>query len=416
MIVSPGLDDRCSIDAVPAATLLFPYFSVDLIRQQDGTLASFRNATLFSLTNVDGEPHLARVTLWTNWALPTLSFDVYLAGYDVATFNVFDLLTGKAFENVRAEPDGPGPLSADNVGFPGCDSRLVGQGLYSPATFHPELRPSLDGTAFPALVRAHKGYTVHQHKRWASTVTLVWAKPKPVDVATGYITVDVVNHCSRSFPSDPGYFVRGGMGTASNENVLVGDYMIYEKLGGRVSGDTAVHIRAKADAFEPGDYTFNGRYVDGSAADGRQPLGTAFASRYIRDLSFAESANTYLLVWRDTKMMPGGPLPADEMPAWYPLGGEPLLIFDETTDLAMMRITDEVPLATQSLDLDLMGVPFSFGWMKMDLNHHASDLFGSAAQGWVTTLMAAGVESQPPRIHVGTACRAFRLASPCDSR
>jgi hypothetical protein len=407
MIVSPGMDQSCNIDVVPAATLLFPYFSVDL--------ETGRNVTTFSVINADSEPRLARVTLWTNWALPTLSFDVYLAGYDVAVFNVAGLFTGKAFAGPAHDPDGPGPLSADNVVFPDCSSaQVVGQGIVRPLHFHPAFHADLL-PPYRALMRAHQGHRVG-NRYWADRTPLVWAQPDPVDAVTGYITVDVVNRCSRSFPSDRDYFVHGGRGIAGNDNVLLGEYMIYEPAGARSFGDTAVHLRADADAFAPGDYTFYGRYVDATAADGRQPLGTVFASRYITELNFAESVNTYLLVWRDTKQLPLGPMLAGMKPPWYPLGGDPMLVFDETSDLAMTRIADELPLATQSLDMDLLGTPFPYGWLMVDLNHQASELFGGAAQGWMTTLIAGEVRSAPEGIHVGSGCRAFRLESPCDYR
>jgi len=279
MIVSPGMDQRCNVDAVPAATLLFPYFSVDP--------ATGRNVTTFSVTNADSSPRLARVTLWTNWALPTLSFDLYLAGYDVAVFNVIDVFTGKAFAGPAHEPDGPGPLSADNVVFPGCSSsRVVGEGVVRPLHFHPAFHAEML-PPYRALTRAHQGLRVGE-RYWADRTPLIWARPDTVDAVTGYVTVDVVNRCSGGFPSDPGYFVHGGRGIASNDNVLLGEYMIYEPAGKRSYGDVAVHVRAAAGAFAPGDYTFYGRYVDGSAADDRQPLGTVFASRYITDLTFAE--------------------------------------------------------------------------------------------------------------------------------
>ena len=66
-------DDSCDISALPAATLLLPYFEVDL---------SSRNGadTLFSVTNVTHLPRIARVTIWTDYAYPLFSFNVFLTG------------------------------------------------------------------------------------------------------------------------------------------------------------------------------------------------------------------------------------------------------------------------------------------------------------------------------------------------
>ena len=75
-----------TIDNVPAATLLLPYFEVDL-DNADGV------TTLFSINNSSATAILAHVTLWTDLSVPTLDFNVYLTGFDVQTFNLRDLFT-----------------------------------------------------------------------------------------------------------------------------------------------------------------------------------------------------------------------------------------------------------------------------------------------------------------------------------
>src|SRR5215813_8349189 len=80
-------DGNCRVANQPAATLLIPYFEVDLAN-------SGGQSTLFSVNNASSKPVLSRVVLWTDWGVPTLAFDVYLTGYDVQTFNVRDLLNG----------------------------------------------------------------------------------------------------------------------------------------------------------------------------------------------------------------------------------------------------------------------------------------------------------------------------------
>src|SRR4028119_2495923 len=72
-----------TIDAVPAATLLLPYFECDLddnLAPADGGVT-----TLFSINNASATAVLAHVTLWTDESIPTLDFDIYLTGYDVQT-------------------------------------------------------------------------------------------------------------------------------------------------------------------------------------------------------------------------------------------------------------------------------------------------------------------------------------------
>src|SRR5207237_9429222 len=77
-------DDSCDIALQPAATLLLPYFEVDL--------KAPATTTLFTLQNVSPAPVIANVTLWTDWGYAALSFPVHLTGYDVQGITLFDVL------------------------------------------------------------------------------------------------------------------------------------------------------------------------------------------------------------------------------------------------------------------------------------------------------------------------------------
>src|SRR6185295_7851637 len=126
-------------------------------------------------------------------------------------------------------------------------------------------------------------------------------------MATGYVTVDVVNSCSPLNPSSPGYFVAGGKGVAANDNVLLGEYSYVDSRRKTAEGEQAVHIAADATAFASG-YTFYGRYVNGDGRDNRQPLGVRFAATYAQDAK--QGMATDLIIWRDTKSAgaaPGSP-------------------------------------------------------------------------------------------------------------
>src|SRR5215210_4108614 len=70
-----------TIDAVPAATLLLPYFEVDLTNANGVD-------TLFSINNASATAILAHVTIWSDQSVPVLDFDVYLTGYDVQTISL----------------------------------------------------------------------------------------------------------------------------------------------------------------------------------------------------------------------------------------------------------------------------------------------------------------------------------------
>ncbi|HSP17388.1 MAG TPA: hypothetical protein VLV78_21775, partial [Thermoanaerobaculia bacterium] len=79
-------DDSCDIGVAPAATLLLPYFEVDL-----GTAGTGRT-TVFSITNVSPYAQIAHVTLWTDWSFPVLDFNIFLTGYDVQPINLYDVI------------------------------------------------------------------------------------------------------------------------------------------------------------------------------------------------------------------------------------------------------------------------------------------------------------------------------------
>ncbi|HEX7185945.1 MAG TPA: hypothetical protein VF756_29240, partial [Thermoanaerobaculia bacterium] len=135
----------CTIDDVPAATLLLPYFEVDLGNANGIT-------TLFSINNASASAAVAHVTLWTDQSIPTLDFDVYLTGFDVQTINVRDLFNGNL---PRTADDGAdttdtispqGDLSQD-INFPGSSGPCVA----------PYTNPVLDNFRITNLRAAHTG-------------------------------------------------------------------------------------------------------------------------------------------------------------------------------------------------------------------------------------------------------------------
>ncbi|HEY0593922.1 MAG TPA: hypothetical protein VGF40_19275, partial [Thermoanaerobaculia bacterium] len=81
LLTGPGTtnnDDSCDISVMPAATLLLPYFEVDIASPSSNA----RN-TIFTLTNVTEQPQIAHVTIWTDWSYPVIDFNLWLTGYDV---------------------------------------------------------------------------------------------------------------------------------------------------------------------------------------------------------------------------------------------------------------------------------------------------------------------------------------------
>ena len=374
-----------TIDVVPASTLLVPYFEVDLDNQNGVN-------TLFAIGNSSASATLAHVTIWTDWSIPVLDFDVYLTGFDIETISLYNVLVkGELPQTASNGQDTPGdtisphgPISQD-INFASCNGFLP----YN----------------IPAVSQNFRNHL-------AAVLT---GKKSPVDgscagenhgdnIARGYVTIDVTNACSQQFPSDTGYFVKGGGGIAGDRNILLGDYFYVNPTQNFAQGNTAVHIEANAPAFTPGEYTFYGRYVNGSAIDDREPLATTFFARFVTSPVF--DAGTNYIVWRDSKFPPGsscttgpnyGDLFADQIvvfneeeepflvvsggPSGQPVPGAECIFCNETQSTAV------------GTDLDTGG--FNFGWTYLNLNH-ATTLdatlgpgYINIAQAWVVVTMSA---------------------------
>jgi hypothetical protein len=346
-----------ALDDVPAASLLLPYFEVDL----DNPTAL---TTLFSINNASATAVLAHVTLWTDLSVPTLDFDVYLTGYDVVTFNLRDLFTTGASPRTASAGQDPGDLISNKGAF-SQDINFASCGGFLPL-------PNLPGTLLNHIRAAHTG------------------QPSPVvfgglcsgfdhgdNIARGYITIDTVNSCNSFFPPDPGYFVAGGQGVATNQNVLWGDFFYVNSAENFAQGESLVHLEADA-ALGAANYTFYRRYTGG--ADNREGLATTWAVRYLNGGDFTGGTN--LKVWRDAKRTIAPFSCALDFPAPYPLSQNQIVIFDEEENPEIPEsspfsppIPGEslVPFPWEANNTHVGGIDFpvtpSFGWLYLNLNN-----------------------------------------------
>src|SRR3954467_6543090 len=118
----PARAIRCTADEVPAATLLLPYFEVDL-----GNTGG--NTTLFSVNNAAATAVLAHVVVWSDLSVPVLDFNLYLTGYDVQTISLRDLLTGWMPQTASAGQDpndtiSPQGVFSQDINFASCNGLL----------------------------------------------------------------------------------------------------------------------------------------------------------------------------------------------------------------------------------------------------------------------------------------------------
>lgn len=261
----------CSNGPVPAATLLIPFFEVDLDAADGRT-------TLFAVANTGDHETLAHVVLWTDWGVPTLAFDLFLAVDDVQSLNLRDLFAGVL------------PVTGGGS-FAGCTDPLT--------------LPTLDAAAVTRLRRQHTGQPDAGNDCSGSGRA-------GADVAVGYLTVDVTQACSATIvhPHQAGYFAAGGTGIASNENLLVGDFFYVDSAGNLAQGSEAVHIRADAARFGGQPATFYGAWIGDSGDDARAPLPTRHRARYL--LGGAFDGGTELVVWIEPGLATPEPLPCGE--------------------------------------------------------------------------------------------------------
>ncbi len=398
----------CTIDDVPAATLLLPYFEVDLDQPWGVN-------TLFSINNASASAVLAHVVLWSDLSVPTFDFNIYLTGYDIQTVSVRDIFNGTV---PRTASDGQDPQDtispqgafSQDINFASCTGQLPPPSV--PASFVTHLRAAHTGK-FSAILNGCAGRDLGDN------------------IARGYITVDTVNNCTLRFPGDTGYFASGGSGDATNQNVLWGDYFYVWDLANTAQGETLVHIEASGtnpETSTSGQYTFYGRYVNWTAADNREPLSTNFAARYVNGGAF--DGGTDYLVWRDSKVDQNA-FKCGTVPTWYPLSQEGIVVFDEAETPEVQQVPPFSPpppgdflipfpaeAQRTAIDGEDFPVSFDFGWIFLNLNTTVASAGSNppedpaAAQAWVTVVMEASGRFSVgyDAIQLDDACRAAHFA------
>lgn len=348
-----------TMDVVPAATLLLPYFEVDL-----GTSASVD--TDFAVRNVSTSPIIAHVVVYTDLGVPTLFFDIFLTGNDVERVHIRDIFEG-------------------NVVALGEDTSITDQAP-------PETETSLFDNGFESGDLS--GWTRFESRATAQTMRayhtggvsgrsgLAAGVDHGDELARGYITVDSAIDFGSGFPDETGYFISGGTGIASNNNFLWGEYFVQDNANNASFGNTLVHIEADDSdprVTTPGQYTFYARFVGGTAADNREPLATSWTAPFA-DVTGA--SNTTLSYWRDPKVVVE-PFPQGMLPAWVPLSQAFLGVHDQLGNLEIIDSTavKAFPNACGRTSVDSIEV----GYFAINLNAVDTGLFDMVSQGVIVS-------------------------------
>jgi hypothetical protein len=309
----------CTPDAVPAATLLVPYFETC-----EDCFAPLRDSRI-AVFNTGAAPRLARVTLWSNAAVPVFAFDVYLQGYAQQEFSVHALLRDGTLPVTGRGVSAPGLQAEPEVDFPGCNAGA------DPAGGSPVYAP-LDVAARTAVRDALRGQPV------GGLCSAVDDEPQTI---SGYATVDLVDRCNAPRAGQPGF-----ADALVEANALGGRVLITDQLQNFEQAVAAVAIEA-ADAGQ-----LDARTTFYNSGDRREPLPAAWALHAPEGGIYSE--NSELLVWRDPGTVQA-PFACGSPPAWYPLGFSnregwgskgTFTVTDEGEPLRL-RAERQFPLATQ---------------------------------------------------------------------
>ena len=415
----PARAELCTIDAVPAATLLLPYFEVDLVAEDCVN-------TLFSVNNARPEATLAHVTMWTDWSQPTVDFDIFLTGYDVVTVNLRDVFLGDIPITADAQSD-PTDTISPHGGTYGSHPTWDGSFTADPdcINFFPFFQnPMIQGFRLDLLQKGHTGQPVQFHNG------LCIGENHGDGWARGYLTIDDARRCGLEDPTMDIYF-GGPDAVATNENQLWGDFFIVDPPNNFAFGEPLVHIEADEALISQTGYTFYGRYTAASAFDDvREPLASTWAVRYLNGGAF--SGGTDLLVWRDSTANQQGGFTCGVGPSWRPLNEMEVVAFNEQEDAVELCFRGPggvisppdpgedptcFPLETQKVKVGEgeLDPGFEFGWMALNLNINDVGVTGDVdfgATGEIAQSHVIAQHSASGRFAVGFS--AIQLTSACE--
>ena len=388
-------DASCDISVMPAATLLLPYFEVDI----NAAGATGEN-TLFTVANVTQYPQIAHVTLWTDFGYPVIDFPIFLTGYDVQSISLYDVIArGKIApdDGTGLDVSPVGELSGDSEKQIPHDNPLVLEAgcvdlpIDIPAVYVDAMQRAFTQGRLPTL-----GLTPA-----CNTVGGVHSN------AIGYLTIDVVGECISMLATEAGYFTD----LIRFDNVLTGDYVQINGQEDFAQGNPLVHIRAIPEGGTPqtraGDTnyrvhaprTFYSRYLPASmpGIDARQPLPATFYARWIS--GGATGFETDFKIWREGRSTSSTACSA--YPAFNgALRMTEIVRFDEEENpetlappifVTPIEIVPVIPATGRHPAQDDSIFPYnSFGavsgWMYLNLDSPADEI---ASQNWIVSSMRA---------------------------
>jgi hypothetical protein len=386
VLLRPAQADMCTADVVPAATLLIPYFAVDM-SDCSASAASDLETTIFYVHNATPAPLIAHAVVWTDLSVPTFTFGIYLTGYDMQAVSLRDVL---------------------------CSGEYPDTGLVT--------NPELTAEELSRFLAWHQGRPDPDTGKCA-------ASDRDSDTGIGYVTIDnVVQAMDTATPADgDSYFTK-----TSNLNQLTGHVYhlqhidteeatllstpvtapekqncrkknkkkakikcrarnkaideLTELLEPKVTLETetvrerfalqgypAVHIEAE-DGFTSASTatgeTFYGRYAAGGT-DNREPLSSNYSSLYRQTLNLTSTDDPSkhdLIFWR-TGTNKAESFTCGLEKTIHPFNVTQVIAFDEAETAVEVTNSVSLPYETELIEnfSDTVS-PFSNGWFAFDLS------------------------------------------------
>ena len=333
-------------DVRPASTLLLPYFEIGAIPNFPAPAGTPNLNTVVTVGNATASPVLARVTLWTDYGIPTLSFHINLTGFDYETLDLRMLFDGV--------------LPPSNSGIVGINTCANSGIRLAPADII-------------GLRDAHRGQP-------SSLFGGQCAGSNQGDgLLRGYLTLDVVNQCDDTLPPNQS----GYSAILSSANALWGSWSATDSANNYAMASPLVHV--EFDPSVQGRPSFYGAFNSSSGTDQREALGSVWAIRYLSGGTFN---GTGLRVWREPRAVPAPVSCANPNPAFLPGDHLQIVAFDEQENPVELTASLPFRLSTQQVAVNgpQLPLPFNFGWLFLNLN---SDT-GAVKQSYVAAAYIPG--------------------------
>lgn len=342
----------CTVDQRPAATLLVPWFQVTFNADgspQTTTSAALAPAldTIVTIGNASSAPTIAHVSVFNERSFLVLDFNVALTGFDIQAMRMSEILRGNL-------PVTPINQSHNSVADDVCQRNSDADVYPNPNGFL-RVRPGAPALAedntlatalYPSPAFQQGGtFQLDTLDSLDSTPDSNGCDASVDDVISGlihgYITIDMVNYCNLSNPSDANYYANDAIG---NENNLWGEVIFTSSTGIPTYGASTVNIESDRifsnaanvpqlpqnagldQTTTSATRTFYSRYWDPASevfctncgsgvsptdlgviapwdrgfGDEREPLGLKYAARYFE----GAGVNSNWIVWRASA---GGP-------------------------------------------------------------------------------------------------------------